>query len=79
MNSLITADDLSIFKVVADHPPDFADCVFSFLLLLSVAVVCFSNVVLHSGRKCLPTDSLFFQINLAKTYRYRYRSVIIWN
>ena len=32
---------------------------------------------IHSSRKLLPTDSLFFQINSVKTYRYRYRSVII--
>ena len=32
-----------------------------------------------SGRKLLPTDSLFFQINSVKTYRYRYRFVIISN
>ena len=35
--------------------------------------------LVHSGRKLLPTDSLFFQINSVKTYRYRYRSVIISN
>ena len=34
---------------------------------------------IHSGRKFLPTDSLFLRINLAKTYRYRYQSVINWN
>ena len=35
--------------------------------------------ILHSGRKLLPTDSLSFQINSLKTYRYRYRSIIISN
>ena len=35
--------------------------------------------LLRSGRKLLPTDSLFFQMNSAKTYRYRCRSVIISN
>ena len=34
---------------------------------------------LHSGRKLLPTDFLYFQITFVKTYRYRYRSVIILN
>ena len=37
------------------------------------------KVKIHSGRKLLPTDSLFFKINSVKTYRYRYRSVIISN
>ena len=30
-------------------------------------------------RKFLPTDLLFFGAHCSKTYRYRYRSVIIWN
>ena len=37
------------------------------------------SLEIHPGRKLLPTDSLLFQINSMKTYRYRYRSVIISN
>ena len=34
---------------------------------------------IHSGRKLLPTDASFVRINSVRTYRYRYRSVIVLN
>ena len=50
-----------------------------FFLVLCLHVSISSGRKLRSGRKLLPTDSLFCQINSVKTYRYRYRSVIISN
>ena len=50
-------------------------------LMLCVSKEGFFHSILriHSGRKLLPTDSLLCKINSVKTYRYRYRSVIISN